>query len=127
MVDSPSVLEAFAARAGGAVPLVCTAGWPASVAVRLLDRLGAPLAYSGDLDWRGVEIASWLVRRCGVAPWRMSTTAYLAAPSGPALEGRPAEAVWEPGLAAAMHDRGTAVHQEQVLEQLVEQWCASPR
>ncbi|MDP9436908.1 MAG: TIGR02679 family protein [Actinomycetota bacterium] len=122
VVENPSVLEAVAVRYGGAWPVVCTSGWPASVALALLDALHAPLAYSGDLDWRGLEIASWLVRRCGVRPWRMGTADYLAAPSGAALDGRPAVAVWDARLGAAMRRRGTAVHQEQVLEQLVEQW-----
>ena len=60
VVENPAVLEAFAVRHGGAFPVVCTAGWPSAVAVALLRRLDAPLAYHGDFDWRGLEICSWL-------------------------------------------------------------------
>ncbi len=41
------VLQAFALRHEGRFAVVCTAGWPAHVALELLDRLGAPLAYHG--------------------------------------------------------------------------------
>lgn len=122
VVENPSVLEAFAVRHGGRFAVVCTAGWPASVALDLLDRLGAPLRYHGDLDWRGVEICSWLVERCGVEPWRMTAEDYLAAPGGGPLGGRPAATPWEPALADAMHERGVAVHEEQVVEGLLSAW-----
>lgn len=122
IVENPSVLEAFALRHGGGFPLVCTSGWPAAVAVSLLDALAAPLGYHGDLDWRGVEIASWLVQRCGVRPWRMDAADYLAAPPGAPLTGRPAEAVWDAGLSEAIRGRGTAVYEEQLLADLVTNW-----
>ncbi len=122
VVENPSVLEAFALRHGGAFPLVCTAGWPAHVALELLDRLGAPLAYHGDLDWRGVEICGWLVARCGLEPWRMTVADYLGAPGGGALSGREVATPWEPGLARAMADRGVAVHEEQVVEEVLTSW-----
>jgi uncharacterized protein (TIGR02679 family) len=122
VVENPSVLEAFALRHGGRFAVVCTAGWPAHAAVELLDRLGAPLAYHGDLDWRGVEICGWLVERCGVQPWRMTVEDYLAAPGGEALTGRPVATPWQPALAGAMHSRGIAVHEEQVVEVLLTSW-----
>lgn len=122
VVENPSVLEAFALRHGGRFPVVCTAGWPAHVALELLTRLGAPLSYHGDLDWRGVEICAWLVERHGVQPWRMTAQDYLAAPGGGALTGRPVTTTWEPELAEAMAERGVAVHEEQVMESLLEGW-----
>ncbi|MBC7680258.1 MAG: DUF2399 domain-containing protein [Pseudorhodobacter sp.] len=127
VVENPSVLEAFAVQYGGAQAVVCTAGWPAHVAVELLDRLAAPLAYHGDLDWRGVEICSWLIARCGVRPWRMTTADYLAAPGGGPLSGRDVDTAWEPALAEAMRARGVAVHEEQVVAQLLDNWPASLR
>ena len=60
VVENPSVLEAFAVAHAGRFPVVCTSGWPSRVAIELLQRLGAPLAYHGDFDWRGVEICGWL-------------------------------------------------------------------
>ena len=125
VVENPSVLEAFAVRYGGTYAVVCTAGWPAHVAVELLDRLGAPLAYHGDLDWRGVEICGWLVTRCGVRPWRMTAADYLAAPGGGPLAGREVDTAWEPGLAAAMRERAVAVHEEQVVAELLDAWPAA--
>jgi uncharacterized protein (TIGR02679 family) len=124
VVENPSVLEAFALRHGGRFAVVCTAGWPAHVALDLLGRLGTPLHYHGDLDWRGVEICAWLVERCGVRPWRMTVQDYLAAPGGGALTGRPAATPWEPALADAMQARGVAVHEEQVVEALLDGWSA---
>ena len=123
--ENPAVLEAFAVRHGGTYPVVCTSGWPAAVAVALLDRLGAPLPYHGDLDWRGVEICGWLVARCGVVPWRMTADDYLAAPGGAPLKGREVATPWEPGLAAAMRERGLAVYEEQVLQALLAAWPVS--
>lgn len=122
--ENPSVLEAFAVRHGGAYPVVCSSGWPASVCLDLLSSLRAPLAYHGDLDWRGVQIAGWLVQRCAVRPWRMSATVYLAAPGGASLRGREAPTPWEPGLAVAMRERGVAVYEEQVLDELLTGWPA---
>lgn len=124
--ENPSVLEAFAVRYGGAYALVCSSGWPAGVCVELLSALGAPLGYHGDLDWRGVEIAGWLVRRVGVRPWRMTAADYLAAPGGSPLRGREAQTPWDPGLADAMRERGVAVHEEQVLEELLSGWDGNP-
>lgn len=122
VVENPSVLEAFAVRHGGRFAVVCTSGWPATVAVDLLDRLGVPLAYHGDLDWRGVEICGWLGQRCGVRPWRMTAADYLAAPGGEPLTGREAPTPWDPALAAAMRERQVAVHEEQVLAGLLTAW-----
>ncbi len=119
VVENPAVLEAFAVAHGGRFPLVCTAGWPATVAVDLVQRLGGPLSYHGDLDWRGVEICGWLVDRCSVLPWRMTVDDYLAAPGGELLTGRQVETPWEPGLAEAMRSRGVAVHEEQLLPELL--------
>lgn len=122
VVENPAVLEAFAHRFGGRFAVVCTAGWPASVALDLLDRLTVPLSYHGDLDWRGVEICGWLAQRSGVVPWRMTTVDYRAAPGGQGLTGRRVDTPWDPGLAAAMAERGVAVHEEQVLGVLLDAW-----
>lgn len=125
VVENPSVLESFAARHGGRFAVVCTAGWPAAVALDLLDRVGVPLGYHGDFDWRGVEICSWLMSRRSVEPWRMSAADYLAAPGGGALTGREVATPWDPELGAAMRERGHAVHEEQVVEVLLAEWSGA--
>lgn len=122
VVENPSVLESFAVRHGGRFAVVCTAGWPAAVALDLLDRLGVPLAYHGDFDWPGVQICSWLIERRGVQPWRMSAADYLAAPGGGPLTGREAATPWDPAPLAAMRERGHAVHEEQVVDVLLAEW-----
>ena len=122
VVENPAVLEAFAIRHGGRFPVVCTSGWPALVAVDLLRRLGAPMSYHGDFDWRGVEICDWLQQQVGITPWRMTAVDYRAAPGGGPLEGRPAPTPWEPALAEAMVERGVAVHEEQVMALLLDDW-----
>jgi uncharacterized protein (TIGR02679 family) len=124
VVENPSVLESFAVQHGGRFAVVCTAGWPAAVALDLLDRVGVPLAYHGDFDWRGVEICSWLMSRRCVEPWRMSAADYVAAPGGGPLTGREVATPWDPALAAAMRERGVAVHEEQVVKVLLEDWSA---
>lgn len=122
VVENPAVLEAIATRHGGRFPVVCTAGWPSAVAVALLSRLAAPLAYHGDFDWRGLEVCDWLSRRVGAEPWRMTSADYLAAAGGDELHGRPVGSPWDPSLATAMITRGVAVHEEQILDALIEAW-----
>jgi uncharacterized protein (TIGR02679 family) len=122
VVENPSILEAFAVRHGGRFTIVCTSGWPSHVAVDLLHQLGAPLSYHGDFDWRGIEICGWLQQHVGVVPWRMTEQDYRAAPGGGPLEGRSVATPWEPALAEAMAERGIAVHEEQVIESLLDSW-----
>ena len=122
VVENPSVLEAFAVARGGEAAVVCTSGWPAPVALALLRALRAPLRYHGDLDWPGVRIAGWLSEHAAAVPWRMGAVDYLAAPGGDALTGAPAPTPWDPALAAAMSERGTAVHEEQVMASLLQGW-----
>jgi uncharacterized protein (TIGR02679 family) len=131
--ENPRVLEAFADQYSGTFPIVCTAGWPSSVAFDLLGRLlgSGSLYYHGDFDWAGIEIANWLVAQCGVLPWRMSAADYecavatsSASSSGRRLEDRYVEASWDVELGAAMRARGRAVHEEALLHELLASWAA---
>lgn len=132
--ENPAVLEAFAVAGTDAV-VVCGSGSPSVLCLQVLDALsacGALLHYHGDFDWPGVEICNRLVARCGVRPWRMSAADYLsvARPGGLPLSGRRAEAGWDARLGPAMERTGVAVHEEQVLADLVRAWssarCAPP-
>lgn len=122
--ENPAVVASAADRLGAACPpLVCTDGVPASAVQTLLGLVvgaGAELRVHTDLDWGGVRIANLIIERFGARPWRMGTADYLAAPPGVALHGRPVEATWDGTLTAAMHRRGTAVHEEQLLPTLLE-------
>lgn len=121
--ENPRVLEAVAQEHGGAVPVVCTSGMPGLVVLDVLARLracGATPAYHGDFDWPGIAIANRLVSVAGCTPWRMAAADYLAAPGdGVPLEGRPVVPVWDAALGEAMEARGTAVHEEAVLDALL--------
>ncbi len=109
-------------------PLVCVNGQP-SAAVRRLLRLcagaGAQIWYHGDFDWGGLRIANGLCTELPVHPWRFGTADYCAVAAGHPLLGPPVTAAWDPDLAAAMAERGLAVEEELVLDDLIDDLTAS--
>ena len=123
--ENPSVIAAAAQRLGPrSLPLVCTAGQPASAAQLLLGHLrqaGCRLRYHGDLDAPGIAIGNRLVQRFAAEPWRMSTADYVSAlgDAGPTLGGRISEAVWDDRLSSQMRLCGKAVLEESVLDSLI--------
>lgn len=123
--ENPRVLEALAQRRGADVAAVCSSGTPNLVVLSVLARLGAAgavLLYHGDFDWPGIAIANRLAAVAGCTPWRMAASDYLGAPGdGVPLEGRPVLPVWDAALGEAMEARGTAVHEEAVLDALLAQ------
>jgi uncharacterized protein (TIGR02679 family) len=122
--ENPTVVAAAANRLGAAgAPLVCLEGQPrtaARVLLGLLAAAGARLAYHGDFDWAGIQIANLVVKRHGAVPWRFCSADYRAARGGRPLQGNPVAAVWDPELQPAMVAGGRAVHEEEVLEVLLE-------
>ncbi|MER6497958.1 TIGR02679 family protein [Streptomyces sp. NPDC001455] len=127
VVENPSIL-ALALRRFGACcpPLVCTSGWPNSAAIQLLRILadrGAALRYHGDFDGEGIRIAAYVLDKTPAYPWRMTVADYRAAvvrnPYGP-RPGRITDAPWDPELAEAMAEHGTAVVEELVADVLLE-------
>lgn len=121
--ENPRVLEAVAQRGNAAVAVVCTSGRPNLVVREVLRRCsvgGAVLRYHGDFDWPGIAIAHQVIDLCGAVPWRMGADDYLAAPGGVPLSGSAVEARWDGDLAAAMRGRGLAVHEEAVLDSLLD-------
>jgi uncharacterized protein (TIGR02679 family) len=123
--ENPRVLEAVAERFGGHYPVVCTAGEPNTVVTGVLARLVAasrPLRYHGDFDWPGVAIANRVVERFGAVPWLMGAGEYDAGlrPGCPELEGAAVEPSWDPELGAAMRRHGRAVHEESVLQAVLD-------
>ena len=118
-----------AAQARTAHLLVCLSGNPAAAGRTLLTRLhadGADLRYHGDFDWPGVAIAA-RVHALGARPWRMTAVDYLDAldrldpEAALPLDGTPGPTLWDPDLADAMREHGTAVHEESVLDVLLEE------
>jgi uncharacterized protein (TIGR02679 family) len=122
--ENPNVVAAAAQRLGAkSQPLVCIEGQPRTATRLLLNRLqnaGVPLAYHGDFDWPGIQIANTIIQRHSAQPWRMSVTDYRTAAIGQlALEGPAVAATWDEGLMPVMREVGKAVHEEQVIETLL--------
>lgn len=121
--ENPAVVAAAADRLGPrSAPLVCVEGQPNTAARRLLEGLteaGWALRYHGDFDWGGIRIANLVMDRHGAKPWRFDASTYRATTGGTPLTGEPVEASWDPDLASAMRAEGRAVHEEQVLEELL--------
>jgi uncharacterized protein (TIGR02679 family) len=123
--ENPRVLEAIADRYAGRAPVVCTSGEPNTVVTTVLERLvasGCLLRYHGDFDWAGVAITNRLLGQFGVQPWLMRAEDYEAGlrAGSPALTGVPVEPAWDRELGAAIRLHGRAVHEETVLEALLQ-------
>jgi uncharacterized protein (TIGR02679 family) len=125
--ENPGVVAAAADQLGArSAPLVCVEGQPTSAALLLLEagRVGgARIVFHADFDWAGVRIGNALAARLGARPWRYSAADYLEAAGsgarGAPLAGKPVESVWDGALGRAMERTGHAVHEEQVVGQLL--------
>jgi uncharacterized protein (TIGR02679 family) len=129
--ENPRVLEAVADRFGGTVPVVCGSGQPNTVVVALLERLrgaGSLLRYHGDFDWPGISIGNRLTAEAGVVPWQMTADVYEAHVhrSAPELGPSPVEPSWDPELGAVMRSCGRALHEESMLDSLLEELARGP-
>jgi uncharacterized protein (TIGR02679 family) len=121
--ENPTIV-ALAARQLGCecAPLVCVNGQPATppkILLRQLVTAGARLRYHGDMDGKGIEIASTIIIGYGAEPWRMGVDDYLAAPKGKALKRQPLATPWCPALADAMRRERRVVHEEAVANMLL--------
>ncbi|WP_198036918.1 TIGR02679 family protein [Nocardia sp. BMG51109] len=128
VVENPSVLALALHRFDDRCPpLVCISGWPSGAGVLLMQHLsdaGVRLRYHGDLDGEGLRIAAHVVARVGAEPWHMSSADYLAAVGrGPSV-GRVTPVPWDAELAEHMVSHGTAVSEERVAEQLLDELAA---
>ncbi|WP_411283012.1 TIGR02679 domain-containing protein [Lapillicoccus sp.] len=120
--ENPRVLEAIA-QTGIEIGVVCTSGRPNLVVIEVLSRAlaaGARMRYHGDFDWPGVAMANDAAGRFGAAPWLMGVDDYLATPGSLTLVGSAVEPSWDPELGPAMRRRGLAVHEEAMLERLID-------
>lgn len=122
--ENPTVVAAAADALGPhGPPLICTDGQPSAAVQTLLRRLAAAearLVHHGDFDAGGLRIATVVIERFGAQGWRMDARSYLAAPAGPPLTARVTPVAWSPGLAEAMNERSVAVHEEQVLDEVLD-------
>jgi uncharacterized protein (TIGR02679 family) len=121
--ENPAVVAAAADQLGlGSAPLICLDGQRKTAARILLDLLrsaGVELAYHGDFDWGGLHIGNVMVRDHAAHPWRFSTADYETTHGGASLRGRPVAASWDAALAPTMRQAGHAVHEEQLLDDLL--------
>ncbi|MDZ7852992.1 MAG: TIGR02679 family protein [Halomonas sp.] len=124
--ENPAVLAEAAERLGvDAAPLIATWGRPGAAVLTLLEQLeaaGAVLHYHGDFDWAGISIANALLERFAMRPWRMGAGDLMeyANLDGKPLAGRPIEARWDPRLRCILEARGRAVHEEQLMDFLLD-------
>jgi uncharacterized protein (TIGR02679 family) len=125
--ENPTVIAAVADQLGvGAPAMVCTDGQPSGAVQTLLRQLaedGVRVRFHVDFDGGGIRIGNLLVDRFGAVPWRMSRDDYeraVAVGRGVPLQGTPAAAAWDPDLDTAMSARGLAVHEEALLDHLLE-------
>jgi uncharacterized protein (TIGR02679 family) len=123
--ENPTVVAAVTDRCGPTTPaVVCTDGQPSGAVQTLLGQLaedGMTLDFHADFDGGGIRIGNLLADRFGATPWRMGRLEYEAAAgsAGRPLGAAPPEASWDPELATAIVARGRAVHEEQLLDELV--------
>ncbi len=132
VLENPTVLSAIldAWDGPGCPPMVCPSGQPSVAALRLLDELaanGARIFYSGDFDWKGLEIgaALWHRYRDAFAPWFFDAGTYEKAAAGIPLTTEQVSRVgtlkipWDRQLGDKMLDRGYVVFQEVLVEGMV--------
>ncbi|HUC15160.1 MAG TPA: TIGR02679 family protein [Acidimicrobiales bacterium] len=129
VTENPAIIAAAADHFGDRSPtMVCLDGIPSTAALVLLHGLvtaGSAVRYHGDFDWRGLAIAGVLARKVPSAqPWRFTTTDYVQAVrhglGTVPLSGAPHMSPWDPELATIMKTAGTAIYEEQVIEDLLE-------
>ena len=121
--ENPTVVSAAADEVGSiCAPLVCIQGQLKTSARLLLKHLseaGWKLAYHGDFDWPGLQIANRIIDRHHARPWRMSSIDYRSvSPSSVQLTGFEVAASWDADLAREMKAAGYSLLEEQVLTQL---------
>ncbi|MPZ82194.1 MAG: TIGR02679 family protein [Actinophytocola sp.] len=125
--ENPAVVAAAASRLGArCAPLICTRGQPGAavmVLLRAVAAAGAELRYHGDFDWGGLRIGNTIFGRTAARPWRFGAADYrdaAASWSGRTLTGPPTAAAWDAELTSAMAATGTAVDEEHVIDDLVD-------
>lgn len=140
IVENPSIfgtlIDEWASR-GQAVPfpMLCTSGQPSLAALRLMDyavKDSAQIYYSGDFDVKGLEMASLLFKRYGkhFIPWCMDTKTYASIEARNLLDFSEREKwllsrmqlEWEEDLISTLLEKGGKAFQEQIVDQLVEDW-----
>jgi len=135
VVENPRLVEAAAQRR---IPagVLCTNGNPTTAPVEAMAALrdaGARLRYHGDLDVPGLAMTG-RATDLGCVPFRMTARDYLGAlaaadDDGVALPRDPAPVPptpWDPELADAFATHRLVVHEERVMDGVLDAHAASP-
>lgn len=123
--ENPSVLTVAAGRLGRRCPpMICTDGQPGTAVRRLLQIAAedeVELRYHGDFDWGGIRIANLVIGQYHAIPWQFDSASYQATirHATKSLAGQPVDAEWDPELTRHMAEHGLAVHEEAVVEDLM--------
>jgi uncharacterized protein (TIGR02679 family) len=129
MCENPTVLSEAERRLGAACPpLVCADGQFTTACLQLLEALvsgGCEIRVHGDFDGGGLHIVSRAMQTIGAEPWRYDVAAYRQAvatvPTTQLSSRAPREL--DPQLrelAAAIGADGCAVHEEALLDVLLD-------
>lgn len=128
-VENPRVVEA-AAEARSPLCVVALNGNASAAGRLLLDQLlgsGSRVRYHGDFDAAGLAICGRMVA-LGLVPWRMQVEHYLQALDAAEKAGTPLPTErrdvpatpWSPSLREAFHERRKIVHEELLLDELLQ-------
>ena len=129
--ENPAIVGAAAGLKHPTPPLICVSGQPGSAVHRLFNLLtqaGATLHYHGDFDAYGIAIAARLHTIHATNPWRYTSADYrqaLTADRGfrrkKKKRFKPVPLTpWDPNLQQAMNDAQEDLHEEAVLDTLLE-------
>jgi uncharacterized protein (TIGR02679 family) len=127
VTENPSVLGAGAAIDGARI--VCTSGTPSQVEVDALARLaaaGCELAVRADFDDAGLRhCRAVLAAATPARPWRMGSADYLSGVAGgeqsvAIRHERLVDTPWDPDLRHLIAERGVAVYEESLLDDLLD-------
>lgn len=132
VVENPRLVEAAAERdlAGCVVASNGNPSTAVTTLLRQLQRSGASIWYHGDFDAPGIAICRRM-SELGCMPWMMDSSDYkdavrLAEQTGVRLE--PADkdcgaTPWDPTLQAAFESHRLIVHEEFVLDRVLDRFC----
>lgn len=136
VVENPRLVEAAAERELPSC-VITSNGNPSTAVTTLLRQLresGASIWYHGDFDTPGIAICRRMYEE-GATPWMMAASDYeaatdLAEAAGVPLDRDPKDCVstpWDPDLGVAFRRRRRIVHEEFVLDGVLNRFSKEPR
>ena len=132
VVENPRLVEAAAERELPAC-VITSNGNPSTAVTTLLHQLsesGASIWYHGDFDMSGIKMCRRMHQRNGARPWMMDASDYedaidLAEEAGIRLEHDPDDCgatPWDPELQVAFRRHQRVIHEEFVLDSVLDRF-----